>query len=124
MPVVQSPGGDVLQVTGDVASLTLDGLVLAGGNVTIGGASPLVSLRFCSLDPQTSGIAYSPTAAGAQLNLTNVITGPVVTSANVASVILNGCAVQRPARRRRSDDCSCRFAGIRHRWLGTSRRRR
>ncbi len=97
MPVVQSPGGDVLQVTSDVASFTLDGLVLAGGNVTIGGASPLVSLRFCSLDPQTSGIQYSPSVAGAQLNLTNVITGPVITSANVATVTLNGCAVQRPA---------------------------
>ena len=94
MPVVQSPGGDVLQVTSSVASLTLDGLVLAGGNVSIGGASPLVTVRFCSLDPRSSSVQYSPSVAGAQLNLTNVITGPVVTSSNVAGVTLNSCAVQ------------------------------
>jgi len=97
MPVVQSPGGDVLHVTSDVASLTLDGLVLTGGNVNVGGASPLVSLRFCSLDPQSSGISYSPSVAGAKLNLTNVISGPLVASANVDAVVLNDCALQNTA---------------------------
>ena len=94
MPTVQSPGGDVLQVTNDVASLTLDGLVMAGGKVTVSGNSPQVRLRFCSLDPDTSGIDYSPAVAGAKLLLANVIAGPVTTLANVSKVTINDSAVQ------------------------------
>lgn len=95
-PVVASPGGDVLTVGNLLqgSALTLDGLTLAGGEVTIQGDVPAVKLRFCSLEPAKSGINYAPKNAGATLELDNVITGPVKTSANVASATINDSALQ------------------------------
>ncbi len=98
-PVVASPGGDVLQIGNAISgvSFTLDGLTLAGGKITIKGDVPNVKLRFCSLDPATSGIDCQPKNPGAALELDQVITGPVKTSANVASATLNDTAAQNTA---------------------------
>jgi len=94
-----SPGGDVLQIGNAIsgASFTLDGLTLAGGKITIRGDVPKVKLRFCSLDPATSGIDCQPKNPGTALELDQVITGPVKTSANVAVATLNDTAVQNTA---------------------------
>jgi hypothetical protein len=98
-PVIVSPGGDVLQVGNTISgvSLTLDGLTLAAGNVTMAGDVPFVKLRFCSLDPATSGIICQPKNPGATLELDQVITGPVKTSANVSTATLTDTAVQNTA---------------------------
>jgi len=95
-PVISSPGGDALTVSNLVqgTSLTVDGLTIAGGKVTVLGDVPVIKLRFCSLDPATSGIDYEPKNAGATFTLNNVITGPIKTSANVGSANINDTAVQ------------------------------
>ena len=93
-PVVQSPGGSVLQVTGNLGSLALDGLVLAGGAVSVTGTVPEVHLRFCTLDPATSGINYSPASAHSVLALENTVAGPVTASGNVDQVNLTDAALQ------------------------------
>lgn len=98
-PVVVSPGGDALTVGNLLqgSGLTLDGLTFAGGKVTIQGDVPAVKVRFCSLDPSASGIDYEPTNAGGTLELDHVITGPIKTSANVASATIQDSAVQNTA---------------------------
>lgn len=98
-PVISSPGGDVLTVSNLLqgSSLSLDGLTLVGGKMTILGDVPVVKLRFCSLDPATSGIDYAPKNAGATLTLSNVISGPIKTSANLANASINDSAVQNAA---------------------------
>jgi hypothetical protein len=95
-PVVISPGGDVLQIGNAITgpSFTLDGLTLAGGKVTVRGDVPKVKLRFCSLDPTSASIDCQPKNPGGMLELDQVITGPVKTSANVASAALTDTAVQ------------------------------
>ena len=95
-PVVISPGGDVLQVGNAItgSSFTVDGLTLAGGKVTIRGDVPKVKLRFCSLDPTSASIDCQPKNPGGMLELDQVITGPVKTSANVVSAALTDTAVQ------------------------------
>lgn len=93
-PVIQSPGGSVLQATGNISSLALDGLVLAGGTVTVTGTVPNVHLRFCTLDPSTSGIDYSPASASSVLALDNTLGGPAAASANVDQVNLTDSALQ------------------------------
>ena len=95
-PLVVSPGGDVLQVGNTLSgsSLTLDGLMLAGGLFTLRGDVPKVKLRFCSLDPATAGIDCQPKNPGCLLELDQVITGPVKTSANVVSAAFTDAAVQ------------------------------
>jgi hypothetical protein len=95
-PVVISPGGDVLQIGNAIsgASFMLDGLMLAGGKVTVRGDVPKVMLRFCSLDPASASIDCQPKNPGGTLELDQVITGPVKTSANVASAALTDTAVQ------------------------------
>jgi hypothetical protein len=95
-PVVISPGGDVLQMGNAIsgANFMLDGLTLAGGKVTVRGDVPKVKLRFCSLDPASASIDCQPKNPGGTLELDQVITGPVKTSANVASAALTDTAVQ------------------------------
>ena len=93
-PVVQSPGGSVLQVTGSLSSLALDGLVLAGGKITVTGAVPDVHMRFCTLEPSTSGIDYSPAGAHSNLALDNTISGPVTASANADQVSVTDSSLQ------------------------------
>ena len=98
-PLVISPGGDALQIGNAVrgSSFTLDGITLAGGKITIRGDVPMVKLRFCSIDPATAGVDCQPKNPGGALELDQVITRPVKTSANVATAALNDTAVQNAA---------------------------
>jgi hypothetical protein len=95
-PVVISPGADVLQIGNAIsgASFILDGLTLSNGKVTVRGDVPKVKLRFCSLDPASPSIDCQPKNPGGTLELDQVITGSLKTSANVASAALTDTAVQ------------------------------
>jgi len=93
-PEIQSPGGSVLQVTGNISGLSLDGLVLTGGTVSVTGTVPEVNMRFCTLDPSTSGIDYSPAGGHSVLALDNTLAGPVTASANVDQVKLTDSGLQ------------------------------
>jgi hypothetical protein len=94
MPVLRALAGDALRIAGPAGSVTLDGLVVAGGVVRITSAVSLIQLRYCSLDPASSGIIAAPAAAGAQLDVRNTITGPVNASASVRSLALADSVVQ------------------------------
>lgn len=94
MPVIASPGGAVLSVTDPSASLTLDGLTFSGGPVTITADVPSIRLRYCSVEPATSGIDVTPPAASSQLFISNCVTGGVTASANVTAVDIADSVVQ------------------------------
>lgn len=99
IPVVRSPGGAALAVAGTsgAGSLTVDGLVLAGGPVTVHGDVPRVTIRFSSLVPVSSGLTLGPTQAGAELTIRNCLVGPVTASANVARVLVADSILHHPA---------------------------
>jgi hypothetical protein len=98
-PSVVAPAGDVLQIGNAIggSSFTIDGLTLSGGKVTIRGNVPAVKLRYCSLDPAGSGLDCQPKNPGGTVVLDRTITGPVKTSANVATVTMTDAAVQNTA---------------------------
>lgn len=98
-PSVVAPAGDVLQIGNAITgtSFTIDGLTLSGGKVTIRGDVPAVKLRYCSLDPATSGIDCQPKNPGGTLELDQTMTGPVKTSANVATATMTDVAAQNTA---------------------------
>jgi hypothetical protein len=97
MPVLQSPAGDALQIAGVAGSIVLDGLTVAGGAVTIAADVPAVTLRYCSLDPETSRLATAPAAAGGRLVISKTVTGPITASANMQMLSLSDSIVQDAA---------------------------
>jgi hypothetical protein len=94
MPVLKSPAGDALSVTGACPSLMIDGVTVSGGAVMVAGSIPSLQIKFCSLDPGSSSLDYSPTDAGATLSIANSITGPIGASTKVASISISDSILQ------------------------------
>lgn len=94
MPVVRSPGGPAFKVAGTAKFVTLSGLVIAGGAVDISANTADVGLRFCTLDPATSGIVAAPSGPGLRLDIRNTITGPIAASSDVKTLQLVDSVVQ------------------------------
>jgi len=110
-PAVRAAAGDVLAVAADstigapaaagqpARGLVLDGLVLAGGDVSVRGAVHALSIRFCSLDPSTVALNYAPAApvAEARLEIARTLAGAVAASAAVAAVSAEDSVLHHPA---------------------------
>jgi Phage tail protein (Tail_P2_I) len=93
MPVLQSAGGNVLQVTSPCGNLVLDGLVLSGGGVSITAAVSSCTIRFCSFEPNSWILSMAPTTAHAQLTILNSIIGTLTASNNVDSLTVSDSIV-------------------------------
>jgi Phage tail protein (Tail_P2_I) len=88
-------GSDVLTVQNSaIAQLALDGLVLAGGNLVVGGNVGSFVLRHCSAAP--ASVAVQLTSANANLRLTRCICGPIAIVAPEGSIEVSDSVVQHP----------------------------
>ena len=70
-PVVRLDPGVTLVFsgTGESAELTLDGLLISGGDIVLRGRFGSVTLTGCTLDPGTAAAPAAPAAAGPQARL-------------------------------------------------------
>ena len=95
--LVKSGGGaDVLTVQNSaIAQFVLDGLVLSGGGIVVGGNVGAVVLRHCSAAP--ASVAVNLTSANANLRLARCICGPIAITAPEGSVEVSDSIVQHPA---------------------------
>ncbi|MGH7392388.1 MAG: hypothetical protein ACREM3_23470, partial [Candidatus Rokuibacteriota bacterium] len=98
IPVIRPGAGAALAVAASsvLGALRLDGLVVAGGGVTIEGAVARTALRFCSLEPRSVTLTLAPAAAGAVLEIRSCIAGVVSASADVERVAVSDSIVQHP----------------------------
>lgn len=98
-PVIRSAGGPVLasNAATTLPRLELHGVVLAGGDVELGGGVRAVALRWCSLDPESVALRFAPAAPDAAMQVARTIAGPVTLTANVATLAVTDTVIQHPA---------------------------
>lgn len=99
VPQLQAPAAaaHLLDVLDSVMpELALDGLLLAGGSVQVGGAVGALRLRCCTLQPATCTLLVTMPAV-VDVELQQCISGPVSITAPAGSVTLRDSIVQHPA---------------------------
>lgn len=97
-PFIVKPGAaaQLLNVTNStIARLSLDGLLFAGGNLTVGGAVAAVALRHCTLQPATVALVVN-TAAASEVVLDHCISGALAIAPAAGRCTLVDSAVQHP----------------------------
>jgi hypothetical protein len=86
-----------IAATAAISTLVVEGLVMSGGNVTVLGTVPDLTFRFCTLDPDSTPVDVSPSAAGARVEFSHTIAGAITASANVATLGVTDTIVHHPA---------------------------
>jgi len=98
MPVLVKAGAGAHLLTvqnSSLGKLQLDGLVLAGGNLAVGGSVDEVLLRHCSAAPASVSLLVS--SADAKLRISRTLCGPLAIAAPDGSIELADSVVQHPS---------------------------